>query len=456
MAFSKQYPSTINTNNTKIPAIADFEIENPLKKTIFCNGVEIISSPEFSRKGVVVIEVNNVVLFDSRKTSAFESVGKLPVSLNAELERDMFVRVYAFNQVDTNSISCTINIFLDEVSKTLDSSLEYLSQDVVNSIVSKSEVLFPFQTYPNINSPFVNLINMEGYKKLIVLLSASSIETIEKIQDATIGTFQIGTRGWKGQFLEIVSGNNINTFSFTDNNEAEIWDTKNSNNKKLSISHIPHTTQTFLNVLNRTQSPNSNDCSKNRVEIFGNSTSLWNVDESSTSDFSSDVVNLLSEVTTSALTNLPTTRRYVRFTQKVTVSFSTSTTSVGSDNNCTPNNCTDSNGCLISGGNGMLVVPRAFHPIILTGMFDSLTTNGEAKLSFEILDDASKKWLELIASSEFGTVTEGQEVVSQIGDVNTISVSGYTYALPSTQTNFRGKLTVSGGIETGVTIHKVS
>jgi hypothetical protein len=89
-------------------------------------------------------------------------------------------------------------------------------------------------------------------------------------------------------------------------------------------------------------------------------------------------------------------------------------------------------------------------------MFDLLTTNGNASLSFEILDQASQKWLELIASSEFGTVTEGEEVVSQVGDVTTISDSGFTYALPSTQTDFRGKLSIVGGIETGVTIHKVA
>jgi hypothetical protein len=165
------------------------------------------------------------------------------------------------------------------------------------------------------------------------LLSASSIATIEKILEPTIDTYQIGTRSWTEQQLEIVSGLPIEDFSFNDS-EIEIWDTKNSNPKVLVISNNPHVVQTLLDVRNFVAAKNSDDCTISQIFITATTTSLWTVDESSVFDFSSDVVNLLTDVTTSELTNLATTKRYIRFTQNVTVAFSFSSEIVGNQNGC--------------------------------------------------------------------------------------------------------------------------
>lgn len=89
-------------------------------------------------------------------------------------------------------------------------------------------------------------------------------------------------------------------------------------------------------------------------------------------------------------------------------------------------------------------------------IYDDALFGGTANLSFQALDVSSNQWMEIIASSEFGTIAQGQAVVKEIGDVNTFSISGKTYALPSTQTNFRAKLVTSGSISIGVSITKMS
>jgi len=70
---------------------------------------------------------------------------------------------------------------------------------------------------------------------------------------------------------------------------------------------------------------------------------------------------------------------------------------------------------------------------------------------------SGNQWIELISSSEFGTITSGNTVIRQIGDV--VSQTGADkvgFVLPSTQTAFRAKLTLINAIETGVSILKVA
>lgn len=88
-------------------------------------------------------------------------------------------------------------------------------------------------------------------------------------------------------------------------------------------------------------------------------------------------------------------------------------------------------------------------------IFNSLVFGGSADLSFEELDIASNTFTELIPSSEFGTVTSGQAIKKQIGDVNNVSSTGKTYFLPSTQNGLQVKLTVIGSIDTGVSIRRI-
>ena len=89
-------------------------------------------------------------------------------------------------------------------------------------------------------------------------------------------------------------------------------------------------------------------------------------------------------------------------------------------------------------------------------LYDSNIFGGTSALSFEQLNIASNLWQTVIPSSEFSTLSQGQEIVAEIGDVNTVSISGKTYALPSTQNQFRAKLTTTGSIANGISAMRVS
>lgn len=89
-------------------------------------------------------------------------------------------------------------------------------------------------------------------------------------------------------------------------------------------------------------------------------------------------------------------------------------------------------------------------------IYDGLLFGGTSALSFEEINIATGQWQEVISSSEFGTVSQGSEIVQEIGDVNTVSISGKTYALPSTQNGFRAKLTTTGAISTGISARRIA
>ena len=84
-------------------------------------------------------------------------------------------------------------------------------------------------------------------------------------------------------------------------------------------------------------------------------------------------------------------------------------------------------------------------------LYDSNLFGGTANLSFEILDKNSGNFFTAISSAEFGTISQGQSSVSQIGDTG-----DKLFTLPSTQTDFRARLIVTGAITLGISILKVS
>ena len=84
-------------------------------------------------------------------------------------------------------------------------------------------------------------------------------------------------------------------------------------------------------------------------------------------------------------------------------------------------------------------------------LYDNNNFGGTASLSFQIRDKNSGNFFTAIPASEFGTVSLGVSVVAQIGDTG-----DKLFTLPSTQTDFRARLIVSGAITIGVSIQKVS
>ena len=90
-------------------------------------------------------------------------------------------------------------------------------------------------------------------------------------------------------------------------------------------------------------------------------------------------------------------------------------------------------------------------------MYDGNLLGGTVAISFEVLDTSSNQWIEVISAAQIGAVGIGGTLSKQLGDViNDISNDKFNVSLPSTQTNFRMKLVVTGNIKTGVSIIKVA
>ena len=89
-------------------------------------------------------------------------------------------------------------------------------------------------------------------------------------------------------------------------------------------------------------------------------------------------------------------------------------------------------------------------------IYDGKTLGGSATLSFEVKDANSGQWIEILSGADIGAISKGGAVSKQIGDViNDESTDKFNAILPSTATDFRAKLTVTGNINTGVSIIKV-
>lgn len=443
MTFSKQIPATIITTNTKIPNIPDFSFTNFFKKNMFVNGVEIITSPEFSRKGVIIIAVDNNILFDSRDTNGFENVAFMPINLNAVFERDRIVTVSAFNQVDTNKIEVTINVFIDEVERTLNSALQYFSQDVVNRAISDGEVLFSFRIYND--EVVTQLLDMKGYLKLIVNIASQTVEDailVSEIQ-ATLET------------LDMFYSTDINTFAILYPNP--VCGSRNDPTGP-EVSFIgtydlggisPYALEFDLSLPSGQTKGGSyplscTNSTLNQTSTLGFS-SQTQIEES---DFPNTGFTIFQPFTTSIIgtNNFAITKRFIRITIKASATVGQANVL----NNSGP--CLSICGLTLTKFSNVLQ-----NGITITNIFNSEAKGGTAGLSFEELDVSNNVFTEYIDEDEFGTVTEGQAIKAQIGDVNNISLTGKAFLLPSTQTGFRAKLTVTGGgIETGVSIRRVS
>lgn len=452
MTYSRQFPKTIITSKTSIPDEPDFSVTNPLKKNVFCNGVEIVCSPEFTRKGAVVIKVDGITQFDSRNTNGFLRVAKLPVTINTPMKRDVIVDVFVFNEIDSNEISCSVTVFLSEESKNLDSSLQYISDETVNALVSESQILFPLRTYNN--EIVTKLIDMKGYKKIIILIHASTIVPISQLTDPITNSYSIGSAGgYQNVFTDSVTGLPINQSEFDDKITNTIFDSQNQDPKNLVLTLSTRPTQTIFAVTRGISSAGSNDCGKTALEIKAVFTSKWDVVESNDPNFIIDVSTIFTDVDPSVITaGFPTTKRYIRLTENTKVEFLTLSSYAGGRNNCRKSRAST---VCVFGCNNMSFQSRNIPNTTITSILDDITTDGIAKLTFEVRNPETGVFQELIDENEFGTIAQGESITVQIGDVITKSISGQTYSLPSTQTDFRGKLVVTGGIVTGVALQKI-
>lgn len=392
MTFSKQFPKTITTTNTFIPDEPDFSVTNPLKKDIFCNGVEIVCSPEFTRKGAVVIKVDGITQFDSRNSGGFQRVGKLPVTLNTRMKRDVIVDVFVFNETDTNEISCTVTVFLSEESKNLDSSLQYISDDVVNSLVSDFETIFIKALRGNVNfsNPQIetSLIDMRGYSNLSIILTyhydEDILHGISASNNAPITSTFTNKFAVDGDFFSFLPKSTI------DNTPVILFDFKTIAFRPLKIAYLIKKGTSFNALVTQ-------------VEISDNGT---------------DWTNIANNVGISNLFEHPTDDIKIRFDGSAGKSFRYVRLTFDTGNSDYINNF-----------------------IGLLEVYDSSKTYGVAKLDFEI-KNSDGVW---VISSGLDSDSTGlifPTTISNTGLVGSIK----NQILTSSKNLFRIKLTVTGAM----------
>lgn len=114
MTFQKTFPKRIKTTDTKKPNQPNYELKNPLKQKIFITKIEIIPSYVFAENGKMMITVNDVPIFDtSDEDDIFTDVQVYNVPLESKnLERDSKIKIFAWNDFNSDEIACTINITL--------------------------------------------------------------------------------------------------------------------------------------------------------------------------------------------------------------------------------------------------------------------------------------------------------------------------------------------------------
>lgn len=171
MVFQKSITKSIDTTDTKKPNSPQITIKNPLDKETFVNGIELILEPEFSKKGKLVIMINDISVFDENDSSGFAGYSKFPIPLNKSLKRSNDIKIFAWNGEDSNKIEVRMNTSISENAEPFQSQAVPLAKDLFNTVVSESEILFEQRDYSD--EEITKLISMGGYKKMNLLISGS-------------------------------------------------------------------------------------------------------------------------------------------------------------------------------------------------------------------------------------------------------------------------------------------
>jgi len=402
MSFQQTFQKPISTTNTTKPKTPDITITNPLdKKGVFVNLIEIVPNPEFTKKGKIIIEINGVKIFDNSDDSdAFLNVARKQIPLSdIELIRGSTgkIEIFAWNGTDSNTLKIVIGVEISESSQSKASSIIPMGKDVFNLNVSTVESLF--SEILRAGGDFTQLIDMEGYKKLIVTLTKASPDLPPNIPTEE--------SGFQTSFTSLA--NAIDGSLATSTNLAKVA------NQSTGIVKIDFGSVATRHLKFRIRRKTDGTGGNRTTTVF-------------TSDTDS---SYNSKVAETVLTNHDTTivmdatEHSFRF---VKIDFQT-------------------------------LIANATFEVQMFEIFDALKSGGIGNLAFEVLDPITDTWTTFIASTEFGTFTSGDNsIVEQVGDTTTVSVSGKTYALPSTQTNFRGKYTIGGDgkLKNAVSILKVA
>ena len=420
MTFSKSILKKINTSDTKRPNSPQITIKNPLKIDTIVNGIELILSAEFSKKGELLILINDVPVFNENDSNQFVGYAKYPIPLGKMLKNSSDIKIFAWNGTDSNSLEMSMNLSISETPEVFNSQAVPLGKDVFNRVISESITIIPFTNY--FNQTITSLLDMEGYRKLILMISAQNYTEPE----LELNEF-VGYSAFIGDEVSARDGD----FT-TETDRGIIFDGPGSGDgatgEKIysvdfgsNIARIPRT-KGEIDV----SAPSGG--SATTAEVFfevSEDNVIWTLIDTQT-----------QTDTPGAPGTTPTPFDFTGSLQNFRYSRLRATADRGTFD--------------ISFGWGTA-------SLNIEEIFDGNFLGGTAEVSFEVLDEGTSTWRELISAVSIGSVTQGTAKIITIGDViNDLVLNKFNFALPSTQTGLRVKLEVTGGgISTGVSIIKV-
>jgi len=192
MSFQDTLVDVIDTNLTKKPNSPQFKFTNPLKKKIYVNSIQLSFDGYFSEKGAILIKINNNTILN-KIAGSLKSLQNLTLPMqNQEFLQQQKIEIFAWNGIDTDMVSVGYDIQISEDPNSPPSSDTPLSQIQRNSQISQPDNIFAQKNYSNETQ--TALIDMKGYKKLILIVGGS---------DESTPTVLIGTQS--------IADNDLNT-----------------------------------------------------------------------------------------------------------------------------------------------------------------------------------------------------------------------------------------------------
>lgn len=392
MSFQETLPVELITSLQEKPISPNVTVNNPLQVKVFINAIQIILDAYFISSGSILILAGQTVLFDSKKTPLTQSRNIPLVFEDVELQRHEKIKFFFWNEKSLDPIEISALAYVTFSNKPKITTNNIEIADFQTLLNEKDEPEVIFEKKLYSNETLTKIFDTHGYKKLIINMSATSI----------INPNIESTAGGVTNSQNIVDGN-LGTYA-----------NANVPNTKTAIVDFESIAIRKPSVKLSTQKPSNQSSTTYELRLFvsSNGVDFDLVDIMNGTNGSNESIHILTDIEQS-----------FRFMKVQIVNLVTN--------------------------NPNVLIGKIYE------MYDANNFGGVASLSFEELDIAINEYSTIISASEIGTVANGQKIKRQIGNVGSIASGGKTYFLPSTQTGLRIKLSVSGNIETSVSVRRL-
>ncbi|GEM_PF-3797330 len=116
MSYQETFTEPVLTSANQRPNTPQIKIQNPQKKNLFLNKIECTFDVGFSLKGVIEVRINGNPIFDNSKNPSFfskYSMFSIPLQ-EKEFLRSAYIEIFAWNGIDSNTISVDFVILISE------------------------------------------------------------------------------------------------------------------------------------------------------------------------------------------------------------------------------------------------------------------------------------------------------------------------------------------------------